>query len=109
MVHLPPMKPAPPLIDPERMTPFVDPLPIPEVAKPVGPRRYRLPAREFFSKIHRDIPPTRFRGVGNSVPGPTVEARSGEEIRIEWPNQLPAKHFLPIDHNLMGAEKGLPE
>jgi spore coat protein A len=43
------------------------------------------------------------------VPGPTIEARSGEEIAIEWPNQLPAKHFLPIDHNLMGAEKGVPE
>ena len=28
---------------------------------------------------------------------------------VEWPNQLPAKHFLPIDYNLMGAEKGVPE
>jgi spore coat protein A len=119
MVHLAPMKPAPPLIDPERMMPFVDPLPIAEVAKPIGKRLnssgnaqvplYRIPAREFFSKIHRDLPATRFWGYGDSVPGPTVEARSGEEILIEWPNQLPAKHFLPIDHNLMGAEKGLPE
>ena len=38
MVHLPPMKPAPPLIDPERMMAFVDPLPMPEVAKPIGKR-----------------------------------------------------------------------
>ena len=119
MVHLPPMKPAPPLIDPERMTPFVDPLPLPDVAKPIGKRLnssgkaqvlfYRIPAQEFFSKIHRDVPPTRFWGYGNSVPGPTIETRSGEEIVVEWPNQLPAKHFLPIDHNLMGAEKGVPQ
>jgi spore coat protein A len=119
MVHLPPMQPAPPLIDPARMTPFVDPLPVPQVAKPVGKRLnparkaqvpfYRIPIQEFFSKIHRDLAPTRFWGYGNSVPGPTIEARSGEEIFIEWPNQLPAKHFLPIDHNLMGAEKGRPE
>jgi spore coat protein A len=103
-------KPAPPLIDPQRLTPFVDPLPIPKVATPVGKRpSYRLPAQEFFAKIHRDLPATRFWGYGSSVPGPTIEARSGEEIQIEWPNQLPAKHFLPIDHNLMGAEKGRPE
>ncbi len=119
MVHLPPMKPAPPLIDPGRMTPFVDRLPLPEVAMPLGKRPnrsgkaqvpfYRIPIQEFYAKIHRDVPPTRFWGYGNSVPGPTIEARSGEEILIEWPNQLPARHFLPIDHTIMGAEKGLPE
>jgi spore coat protein A len=43
------------------------------------------------------------------MPGPTVEARSGEEIQIEWANRLPAKHFLPVDHNLMGAEKARPD
>jgi spore coat protein A, manganese oxidase len=119
MVHLPKMKPAPPLIDPERMTPYVDALPRPEIAKSLGKRLgssrkeqvpfYRIPIGEFFSKIHRDVPPTRFWGYGNSMPGPTIEARSGGEILVEWPNQLPLKHFLPIDHSIMGAEKGLPE
>jgi FtsP/CotA-like multicopper oxidase with cupredoxin domain len=28
---------------------------------------------------------------------------------VEWVNELPAKHFLPIDHSLHGAEAGLPE
>jgi spore coat protein A len=28
---------------------------------------------------------------------------------VEWPNQLPLKHFLPIDHKLMGAEANKPE
>ncbi|MGA3186810.1 MAG: multicopper oxidase domain-containing protein [Bryobacteraceae bacterium] len=107
------MPPAPPQLDLDRLTPFVDPLPIPEVAKPLGKRAqvpfYKIPIQEFFSKIHRDVQPTRFWGYGNSVPGPTIEVRSGEEILVEWPNRLPAKHFLPIDHNLMGAEKGRPE
>ncbi len=115
--HLPPMPPAPPLIDPERLAAFVDPLPIPGIAKPLGMRSsggrqvpfYRIPIHEFSAKVHRDVPATRFWGYGNSVPGPTIEARSGSEILIEWPNQLPPKHFLPIDHNLMGAEKGVPE
>jgi spore coat protein A len=119
MAHMPPMPPAPPQLDPDRLAPFVDPLTIPEVARPVGKRPnptrraqvhfFKIPIQEFFSKIHRDVQPTRFWGYGNSVPGPTIEVRSGEEILIDWPNRLPPKHFLPIDHNLMGAEKGHPE
>src|SRR5579862_4720422 len=94
MVHLPPMPPAPPLIRPERLQAFVDPLPIPGVAK--GAKRgaqilsYRIPIQEFYAKIHRDVPSTRFWGYGGSVPGPTIEARSGEKIVVEWQNQLPA-------------------
>ena len=113
--HLPPVTPAPPLIVPNHLAPFVDPLPLPEIAKPIVARRrgsaarYRIPIREFYAKVHRDLPPTRFWGYGNSVPGPTLDVRSGEEIVVEWPNHLPAKHFLPIDHNLMGAERHLPE
>jgi len=113
MAHMPPLQPAPPVLDPEHLASFVDPLPVPAVAKPEGHRGgvpyYKLPIREFFSKIHRDVPPTRFWGYANSMPGPTVEVRSGHPVQIEWPNQLPAKHFLPIDYNLMGAEKGRPE
>jgi spore coat protein A len=119
MAHMPQMQPAPAVLDAEHIAAFADPLPVPEIAKPVGRRPspsnqrhvplYKIPIREFFSKIHRDVPPTRFWGYGNSLPGPTIETRSGEEILVEWPNQLPAKHFLPIDNNLMGAEKGVPE
>jgi spore coat protein A len=64
---------------------------------------------EFECKVHRDIPATRFWGFGGSVPGPLIEARRSEPFLIEWPNELPSKHFLPIDHNLMGAEAGQPE
>jgi len=100
------------------MTSFVDALPLPEVAKPVGKRLNSAQKAEVLftgfrprSFFRRFIGPPAyaFLGYGNSMPGPTIEARSGEEILIEWPNRLPAKHFLPIDHNLMGAEKGRPE
>ena len=119
MAHLPTLPPAPPLLGPERLAAFVDPLPIPGVAKPVGTRLnaareaqvpfYRIPMQECFSKVHRDVPPTRFWGYSGSMPGPTIEARSGEELLIEWPNRLPTRHFLPVDHNLMGAEKEFPD
>jgi spore coat protein A len=115
--NLPPVPPAPPLIDPDKLAAFVDALPLPEVATPSGTRPgtkgsvpfYRIPIQEFSAKIHRDVAATRFWGYGNSVPGPTIEARSGAEIAVEWPNLLPAKHILPIDHHLMGAEKSLPD
>jgi spore coat protein A, manganese oxidase len=108
--HQAAVAPAPPLLDAQHLAPFVDSLPIPPVTKASGAGRIvRIPIREFYSKVHRDVLPTRFWGYGNSIPGPTIEVRSGEEIQVEWPNELPAKHFLPIDHNLMGAEKGVPD
>jgi spore coat protein A len=70
---------------------------------------YQIPIGEFWSAIHRDVPATRFWGYGGTMPGPTIEARSGEEILVEWQNKLPVKHFLPVDHNLMGAERDKPE
>jgi spore coat protein A len=120
MAHMPPMAPAPPLVDPGKLAAFVDPLPSPSLAVAAGKRPspgkkshmvpyYRIPMQQAYLPIHRDIPPTRFWTYGGTMPGSTIEARSGEEILIEWPNQLPSKHFLPIDHNIMGAEAGQPE
>ncbi len=60
-------------------------------------------------KIHRDLKPTRFWSYGPSVPGPTLELRSGEEVLVEWANELPQQHFLPIDYRLHGADHGNPQ
>jgi len=62
---------------------FVDPLPLPMVAKPSGLRSlpsspktklpyYRLAARPVDVKVHRDLKPTPFWSYGPSVPGPTA-------------------------------------
>ncbi len=110
----------PTTLDPDRLTPYVDSLPIPLIARPSGTRPspedpslqlpyYRMPMRAIESKIHRDLPATRMWGFGNSSPGPTFEARSHHGILVEWVNELPHKHFLPIDHTLHGAEANLPE
>ena len=64
--------------------------------------------RPVLAKVHRDLPATPFWSYGGSVPGPTIEARRGEAVLVEWPNQLPAKHMFAIDHNLMGAEADKP-
>jgi spore coat protein A len=99
---------------------FVDPLPIPEIAQPLEQRPsptdaavklpyYRIAMRQFESKVHRDLKPTRFWGYSASSPGPTFETRSGRGLLVEWANELPAAHFLPIDHSIHGAEADKPE
>jgi spore coat protein A len=110
----------PTTLDPNRLTPYVDLLPIPPIAKPSGMRPspedpsqqipyYRMSMRALESKIHRDLPATRMWGFESCSPGPTFEARSHQGILVEWANELPKKHFLPIDHTLHGAEANLPE
>ena len=118
--HMPKMAPVPKLLDPATVAAYVDPLPRMEVAKSVGKRPnpmdksvelplYRLPLHEMYRKVHRDVAATRFWGFGGSVPGPTIETRSGEGLLVDWPNELPSKHFLPIDHTIMGAGPGVPD
>lgn len=102
------------------LTPFVDELPLPPVAKSTGTRAnpersgeqvpyYKMAMREMRMKVHRDLPPTRVWGFNDSSPGPVFETRSGKALLVEWVNELPVKHFLPIDYTLHGAEKDVPE
>ena len=60
-------------------------------------------------KVHRDLKPTRMWGLGSSSPGPTLEVQSGHGMLVEWANELPTAHFLPIDHNIHGAEADKPD
>lgn len=110
---------ARPTLDPGSLTPFVDPLPIPPVARPSGRRPspidsaaqvpyYRLAMQQIEYKVHRDLKPTRCWGIGGTSPGPTLETQSGAGMLVEWANELPTSHFLPIDHHLEGAERGKP-
>jgi len=104
-------------LDVERLARFVDPLFMPPRAEPAGVRAtprpstpfYRIPLRAVESRVHRDLPPTRFWSFGDSFPGPTIETARGQGFWIDWVNELPARHFLPIDHTMHGAEPGVPE
>jgi len=112
--------PKVPLINPVTLARFVDPLPLPAVAKPSGHRAhpaypgqqlplYRMEMRAFKAQLHRDLPPTPLWGYGGSFPGPTLSVKRDQPLLIEWANALPEKHFLPIDHNIHGAERDKPE
>ena len=112
--------PLAPTLDPNSLARFVDPLPLPMVAQPQGNRAvpgkpaerapfYRVPMCSITTKLHRDLPPTNLWSYGGSVPGVTFDTRSEQGLFVEWVNQLPTKHLLPIDYSLHGAERGTPE
>jgi spore coat protein A, manganese oxidase len=112
--------PAVPNLNPNSLAQFVDALPLPVIAKPVGLRavpgepgvrapHYRVSMRAIAAKLHRDLPATNLWSYGGAVPGVMFETRSGEALSVDWVNELPPKHFLPIDHTLHGAEKSNPE
>ncbi len=108
------------------LTPFVDPLPLPAAAKPVtgkpgGAATYRLRIVQLKQKLHRDLPPTTVWGFSDTqtgrggYPGPTIEARSGEPVRVTWVNDLRdgkgnllTQHALAVDTCLHGANTDAP-
>ncbi len=112
--------PSGPPLNPLTLARFVDLLPIPPVLRSAGTRPspedsglalpyYRVEMRECLAQLHRDLKPTRQWGYAGSVPGPTIETRSGQGLLVEWVNALPRKHLLPVDFNVHGAEANKPE
>lgn len=111
---------APDMLDTESLTKFVDALPIPAVISASGVRPnpenpdsqipfYRVRMRQIDMKFHRDLRPARVWAYGGSSPGPTFEMKSGQGLMVEWVNELPTEHFLPIDHSIHGAEADKPD
>jgi spore coat protein A, manganese oxidase len=93
-----------------RLTPYLDPLPVPPVIRATGKpgETIDLEMGQFQQKVHRDLPPTTVWGYNGSWPGPTIEAQSGQPLNVNWVSKLPNTHLLPIDHSIHGAEASLP-
>lgn len=109
-----------PWLQPEKLARFVDPLRIspvlsaterrPDPQDPAKELGYlKIEMRPAPVRVHRDLAPASMWTYAGTVPGPTIEARSGRALMIDWVNRLPQEHFLPIDHTLCGAEPGLPD
>ncbi|HWZ88881.1 MAG TPA: multicopper oxidase [Polyangiaceae bacterium] len=113
-----PAQPGP--LHPERLARFVDALPLPKLLQaeeqrddPREPAKkipyFRVGMSEIYEPVHRDLKPTRLWSYGGTVPGPTIEVQKGQPVLVEWKNELPERHFLPIDHTLCGADASQPE
>ncbi|SDN71897.1 multicopper oxidase family protein [Bacillus sp. OK048] len=92
---------------------FVDALPILKTISPKSRSNnssyYEVTMKEFTQKLHRDLPPTRLWGYDRTFPGPTFEVMKNETVFVKWLNDLPNKHFLPVDTTIHGSEITLPE
>ncbi len=98
------------MLDAARLEKYVDALPNPldNVIAPVnitgGIPSYEISIGQFRQKLHRDLEPTTLWGYNGSYPGPTFNVDRGQEIRVEWTNNLvdaqgrPLDHFLPYDN-----------
>lgn len=81
---------------------FVDALPIPPVLRSIGTdadgeKLYQVVMSPFRQVLHRDLPATLLWGYNGTYPGPTIEARVGELIRVLWVNGLPLEHLFLVD------------
>jgi spore coat protein A len=101
----PPAHRAPP---PIALASYVTPFSIPPVIRP-GAAPVQIRMRPFRHRAHRDLPVTPMWGYNGMWPGPTFEARKGQPVSVKWANQLPTKHFLPLDYTIHGEEQDVPE
>lgn len=96
--------------DPETIPKFVDPLPIPAVAKPIkqcnsGRKEdyYVITMKEGKHRFHKNFPLTTIFGYNGTYPGPTFNVQKDVPIKVKWENKLPKKHILPVDRTLHGT------
>lgn len=72
--------------------PYTDALPVPPVLRPqTGEvlRETEIALSPTWVRLHAQLPPTLMWGYNGTVPGPTIEVRRGERIRIAWTNRIP--------------------
>ncbi|HET6861291.1 MAG TPA: O-aminophenol oxidase PhsA [Streptomyces sp.] len=81
------------------LTPYVDPLTVPPVLRPDEPdvrRETEIALKPTWVRMHSQLPPTLMWGYDGVVPGPTVEVRRGQRIRIAWTNRIPRGSEYPV-------------
>jgi FtsP/CotA-like multicopper oxidase with cupredoxin domain len=68
---------------------FVDGLPVPRrVIAGEHDGRLTVDLRAGVHRFHRDLPESRVWGYDGTVPGPTIEAERGQQVTVEWRNEL---------------------
>jgi spore coat protein A len=76
-----------------------------------GATHYTISMEEISDTLHPDMPSgTRLWAYTNGAVkrhlGAGIVARRGEKVQVSFINKLPARHILPIDTTLPGAELG---
>ncbi|MCP4342513.1 MAG: hypothetical protein GY799_27450 [Desulfobulbaceae bacterium] len=98
---------------------FVDALPIPGAFQPTSitgnTKTFDVQMAQVKQYFHRDMPPTTIWGYGDglgvSTPGPSFVAHEGDNIVVNWINNLSidpnARHYLKIDPKALNHGHGI--
>jgi spore coat protein A len=81
------------------LTPYVAPLPVPPVLRPASDdvlHETEIALRPTWVRLHPQLPPTLMWGYDGRVPGPTIEVRRGQRVRIAWTNRIPRESEHPV-------------
>ncbi|TWV44868.1 phenoxazinone synthase [Streptomyces misionensis] len=84
---------------PGELRPYVAPLTVPPVLRPAADdvrRETEIALRPTWVRLHPQLPPTLMWGYDGHVPGPTIEVRRGERVRIAWTNRIPKESEYPV-------------
>nr|WP_306934149.1 O-aminophenol oxidase PhsA [Streptomyces luteogriseus] len=84
---------------PAELAPYVAPLPVPPVLRPACGdvlRETEIALRRAWVRLHPQLPPTLMWGYDGQVPGPTIEVRRGQRVRIAWTNRIPEDSEYPV-------------
>ncbi|MFG2889086.1 O-aminophenol oxidase PhsA [Streptomyces sp. NPDC048248] len=77
------------------LTPFSDALRVPPVLRPgrKGARRgIDIELKTTWVRLHSQLPPTKVWAYAGHFPGPTIEVRRSERLRVAWVNRLTGGH-----------------
>ncbi|MFI2242268.1 multicopper oxidase family protein [Streptomyces chrestomyceticus] len=77
------------------LVPFADALPVPPVLRPGrrgGTGEAEIALRAVEVRLHAQLPPTRVWAYDGHFPGPTIEVRRGQRLRVTWSNRLTGGH-----------------
>ncbi len=75
---------------------------------------YRIAMGQFRQSLHPDLPASKLWGYADATSGQpkwsylggSIVATKGTPARVNFINLLPNAHPLPVDHTIMGAERG---
>ncbi|MYW64139.1 multicopper oxidase domain-containing protein [Streptomyces sp. SID8379] len=81
------------------LVPYAAPLTVPPVLRPASDdvlKETEIALRPVWQRLHPQLPPTLMWGYDGHVPGPTIEVRRGQRVRIAWTNRIPKGGEYPV-------------
>ncbi|MFC7302888.1 O-aminophenol oxidase PhsA [Streptomyces monticola] len=81
------------------LVPYTSRLTVPPVLRPHTTdvrHETEINLRPAWVRLHPQLPPTLMWGYNGVVPGPTIEVRRGQRVRIAWTNRIPHGSEYPV-------------